>query len=258
MSTSLSKSSPRNFAAHQTKEHRREIFDLAVSCFGQSDELEERTVRQVLYLVARHVRHAHREQTFGATRSELRGRLSKIQKTISDLEEALRDDETREALEFVEATSQELEPELGRRKELAGEAIGKLNLSGRRGSDRAAHSFTFHARPLLATYLHRLFVACTGKEPSEKNDEFLRLLSLTWEFATGEPVTGGWERHIRVAKRDLVVQGSEGSLSGEGPGTHAMFVSAYMEAGDIADQYRTAIKRRREPLRQSPTPLQLA
>ena len=258
----MNESSPRSFLrigpTDEAKEDRREVFAEAVECFRRRDEIEERTARQLLYLVIRRVRQAHREQTFGATRSELKGRLLMIQKTVSDLEKALRNDEAKEALEFVGATSQELEAELGRLKESPGEAIGKLNLSGRQGSDRAAHSFTFHARPLLATYLRRLFVACTGKEPSEKNDEFLRLLSLTWEFATGEPETRGWERHIRTAKRDLVVQGSEGSLSGEGPGTTAMFVSAYMEAGDIADQYQKAVKRRREPLRQSPETLQLA
>ena len=133
-------------------------------------------------------------------------------------------------------------------------AIAKLNLAGRQGSDRAAHSFEFHARPLLVMYLGRLLVTRTGKMPAENNTGFLELLSLTWEYATGESSAVGWQRHIRATDRDLVIPDGSGysgiSLSGSGPSTPLIFFSAYLQAGWLAREFQKALERRRYANRQ--------
>ena len=250
MNRSQSGPSPHMSPANQAKEDRREVLANAVECFQCRDEIEERAARQILYLIIRRVRWAYREQSSGGTRTELRDDLSAIQSSILELEEALQKDETRKALKIAGATAQELNPKLSRLKGLAGEAIDKLGLTGRQGSDRAAHSFTFHARPLLVVYLRRLSVLeCLNIKPTEKNTEFLRLLSLTWELATGEPDAEGWGRHLRAANRDLMYLDSsidpKVAISGQGPGSPATFLSAYVDAGDLVRAFNAAVSRRR-------------
>ena len=254
MSRSQSGSSPRISPADQAREDRREVFASAVECFQCHDELEERAARQVLYLVIRRVRQAYRDQSSGSTRSELKDDLLTIQNAILELEEALQKDETQKALKIVGARAQQLNPKLGRLKGLTGEAIQKLNLAGRLGSDRAAHSFTFHARPLLVVYMKRLYAAVTGEEPNCKDgrdNKYHDLLALTWEFATHKPSDSGWERHIGAADRNFVLLELDGSmdsqisLSGQGPGTPQVFLNAYVDAGDLARIFNAAVSRRR-------------
>ena len=113
----------------------------------------------------------------------------------------------------------------------------------------------FHARPLLVMYLKYLFVTCARQRPTEKNDNFCRLLSLVWEFATGEPETEGWGRHIRTAAQDLDFpdDSEEPKLTGGGPGTPFTITWAYMDARDhIASEFIRAVVRRRGGVRQSP------
>ena len=203
MSRSPPKSPPQIGQADQTKKERREIFDAAIKCLKCRTDLEEEVARPFLYLIARRVRQAYRRQTRGLTRSELRKKLLKIEADASALVDGLRHEETREALEFAEHIPLGIEGDLEKVAKAANRTRGALDLTGRRGSDRAAHLLVFHARPLLVMYLKYLFPACSRQRPTEKNDNFCRLLSLVWEFATGEPETEGWDRHIRTAAQDL-------------------------------------------------------
>ena len=103
-------------------------------------------------------------------------------------------------------------------------------------------------------YLRRLFAACSGRTPTARDDGFNLLLSRTWEYATGKPDVEGWERHFRAADRDLMLLDTSEdpriSLSGDGPGTPVTFLAAYIDAGDLAENFQKTVERRREKLRQ--------
>ncbi len=255
MNRSPPKSSPQVGRADPTKEERRAIFDEAIKCLKCRTDLEEEVARPFLYLIARRVRQAYRRQTRGLTRSELRNRLLKIEADASALVDGLRHEETREALGFAGHIPLGIEGDLEAVKKTAKQVLISLNLTGQRGSDRAAHQLILHARPLSVMYLKYLFAACSRQKPTAKNSNFCRLLSLVWEFATREPETEGWDRHIRAAAQDLDFSddSEEPKLTGGGPGTPFTFLWAYMDARDyLVNDFLRAVDRRRGSIRQSP------
>ena len=255
MNRSPPKSSPQIGRADPTKEERRAIFDEAIECLKCVTKVEKQVARPFVYLIARRVRQAYRRQTHGLTRSELRNRLLKIEADASALVDSLRHEETREALEFVGHIPLGIEGDLEKVKKTAKQALISLKLTGQRGSDRAAHQLILHARPLLVMYLKYLFPACSRQRPTEKNANFCRLLSLVWEFATGEPETESWDRHIRAAAQDwdFPDDSEEPILTGGGPGTPYTFLWAYMDARDyLVNDFLRAVDRRRGSVRQSP------
>ena len=244
---------------------RQELMERAVQCLGCRDDIQAEVARPFIYLVARQVRAAHSAQMTSLKRAELNARIEELKESASTVLAKLSDRETRQALSVIGPVPNELEKNLADLVENAGKAPKKLNLKGRHGSDRAAHSFVFHARPLLVMYLTKLFEACSGKRPIHKDgrdNDFHELLAWVWELATGECQEGGWGRHMSAADRDFKLPKNlidPCGLTGDGPGSATTFFGAYMDASDLAQAFSESVsRRRRAPLRQLPKKGQLA
>ena len=227
----------------------------AVQCLGCRDDIQIKLARPFLYVVARHVRAAREAQIAGATRGELNARLEELRGAANTVLQTLSDRETVQALSIVGTVPHGLEKDSAELVELVAKAQEKLDLKGRHGSDRAAHSFGLHAQPLLATFLIRLYEACSGKRPPIRETHgttFHELLTLVWEVATGEFQEGGWERHISAANRDLKVPKDENlahkpvGITGSGPGTPTTVFDAHMKASDLAQAFSERVDRRRQ------------
>lgn len=244
----------------QSGSHRRELMALALPCLECQDDIQAEVARPFLYLVARRVRAAHKAQVTGIKRSDLSTRLGELQGAAETVLARLDEQETIQALSAIGTVPHGLEKDLAELIDLAEKAPEKLDLKGRHGSDRAAHSFVLHAQPLLALHLIELFEACSGKRPPIKDGRdtnFHELLVLVWEMATGEKREGGWERHISVADRDWKLPKDLANepvgLTGRGPGSATTFFGAHMEASDLAQDFSECVDRRRQArLRQLP------
>ena len=239
---------------------RQDLMEAAVQRLGCRDDVQAEVARPFLYLVARRVRAAHRAQTTGIKRSELNVRIEELKESAATLLERLGEQETRKALSAVGSVPNGLEKDLTVLLDLVGNVPEKLDLKGRHGSDRVAHSFMFHARPLLVIYLMKLFKACSGKRPPLKDgrdNDFHDLLAWVWELATGECQEGGWERHISAANRDFKPPKNwttePWEFTRSGPGTTITFFGAYLDASDLAQAFSESVNRRRQALlRHSP------
>lgn len=244
---------------------RQELLELAVQCLGCRDDIQAKVARPFIYLVARHVRAAHNAQMTSLKRSELNARIEELKESATTLLTRLGEQETRQALSAIGSVPSGLEKDLTSLVDIAGKVPEKLDLKGRHGSDRAAHSFVFHARPLLVMYLVKLFKACSGEEPTFKdgrNNKFYDLLMWVWELATGECQKDGWQRHINAATRNFKRPKNLSDpvvFTGDGPGATGIFLTASMNASDLAQDFSESVnRRRRSPERQLPKKVQLA